>query len=63
MVLIPEEKTDYRGIGIIEVMYKVVAVILNCQLRAYITFDGLLHEFGLVVSRVLPPLSPNYFSS
>ena len=29
VVLIPKGKTDYRGIGLMEVMWKVVAAILN----------------------------------
>ena len=29
VVLIPKGKTDYRGIGLVEVMWKVVAAILN----------------------------------
>ena len=29
VVLIPKGKGDYRGIGLVEVMWKVVAVILN----------------------------------
>ena len=28
---IPKGKGDYRGIGLMEVMWKVVAVILNCR--------------------------------
>ena len=29
LVLIPKGKGDYRGIGLVEVMWKVVAVVLN----------------------------------
>ena len=29
VVLVPKGKGDYRGIGLVEVMWKVVAVILN----------------------------------
>ena len=45
MVLIPKGKTDYRGVGIVEVMWKVVAEILNIRLTASITFHDLLHCF------------------
>ena len=31
VVLIPKGKMDYRGIGIVEVLWKVVAAILNCR--------------------------------
>ena len=45
VVLIPKEKTDYRGIGLVEVMWKVVAAILNIWLTASITFHNFLHGF------------------
>ena len=45
MVLIPKGKGDYRGIGLVEVMWKVVAVILNRQLTSSITFHDVLHGF------------------
>ena len=45
MVLIPKGKGDYRGIGLVEVMWKVVAVILNRRLTSSITFHDVLHEF------------------
>ena len=35
----------YRGIGLVEVMWKVVAEILNRRLTASITFHDLLHGF------------------
>ena len=37
VVLIPKGKKDYRGIGLVEVMWKVVAVILNRRFTASIT--------------------------
>ena len=45
MVLIPKGKKDYRSIGFVEVMWKVVAEILNHCLTAYITFHDFLHRF------------------
>ena len=45
MVLIPKRKKDYRGIGLVEVMWKVVAEILNRRLTASIAFHDLLHFF------------------
>ena len=45
MVLIPKGKKDYRGIGLVGVMWKVVAEILNCRLTASITFHNFLHRF------------------
>ena len=44
VVLIPKGKGDYRGIGLVEVMWKDVAVILNCRLASYITFHDVLHD-------------------
>ena len=45
MVLIPKEKKDYRIIGLVEVMWKVVAAILNQRLTASINFHDFLHGF------------------
>ena len=45
MVLIPKGRGDYRGIGLVEVMWKVVAVILNRRLTSSITFHDVLHGF------------------
>ena len=45
MVLIPKGKGDYRGIGLVEVMWKIVAVILNLRLTSSITFHDVLHGF------------------
>ena len=45
VVLIPKGKGDYRGIGLVEVMWKVVAVILNHRLTYSITFHDVLHGF------------------
>ena len=38
VVLIPKGKKDYRGIGLVEVMWKVVAAILNHRFTASITY-------------------------
>ena len=43
MVLIPKGKKEYHGIGLVEVMWKVVSAILNCWLTASITFHDFLH--------------------
>ena len=45
VVLITKGKKDYHGIGLVEVMWKVVAENLNCQLTAFITFHDFLHGF------------------
>ena len=45
VVLIPKGKKDYWGIGLVEVMWKVVAAILNRRLTASITFHDFLHSF------------------
>ena len=45
VVLIPKGKNDYRSIGLVEVMCKVVAEILNLWLTASITFHDFLHGF------------------
>ena len=45
VVLIPKGKGDYRGIGLVEVMWKVVVVILNRRLTSSITSHDVLHGF------------------
>ena len=45
VVLIPKGGKDYHGIGLVEVMWKVVAEILNCRLTASITYHDFLHGF------------------
>ena len=45
VVLIPKGKKDYRGIGLVEVMWKVVAAILNFRFTASITYHEVLHGF------------------
>ena len=45
MVLIHKGKKDYRGIGLVEVMWKVVAAILNRRLTSSITYHDFLHGF------------------
>ena len=44
-VLIPKEKREFRGIGLVEVTWKVVAVILHRRLTTGITFHDALHGF------------------
>ena len=44
VVLITKGKKDYRGIGLVEVMCKVVADILNRRLMAFITFQDFLQD-------------------
>ena len=41
----PKGKNDYLGIGLVELMWKVVAEILNCWLAASITYHDFLHRF------------------
>ena len=45
VVLIPKGKKDYRGIGLLELMWKVVAVILNRRFIDSITYHDALHGF------------------
>ena len=45
VVLIPKGEKDYRRIGLMEVMWKVVAAILNRWITASITFHDLFHGF------------------
>ena len=45
MVLIPKGGGYYRGIGLVEVIWKAVAVIVNCRFTATITYYDFLHRF------------------
>ena len=45
VVLIPKGKTEYRGIGLVEVTWKVVAAILHRRLTTAITYHDALHGF------------------
>ena len=45
LVLITKGKKDYRGIGLVEVMWKVVAMILNRRFTSSITYHEALHGF------------------
>ena len=45
VVLLPKEEMDHHCIGFVEVMWKVVAAILNRRLAASITFYDFLHGF------------------
>ena len=45
VVLIPKGKKEYRGIGLVEVMWKVVAAILNRRFTSSITYHDALHGF------------------
>ena len=38
VVLIPKGEKEYRGIGLVEVMWKVVAAILHCRITTAITY-------------------------
>ena len=40
-----KSKGDLRGIGLVEVLWKSILSLLNCQLRAAISFHDTLHGF------------------
>ena len=43
LVLIPKRNKDYRGIGLMEVVWKVVAAILNRRFTSSVTYHDALH--------------------
>ena len=45
MVLITKGNKYYRGIGLVELMWKAVVAILNLWLTSSITFHDFLHRF------------------
>ena len=48
VILIPKGKKDYRGISLVEVMWKVVVEILNLHFTASITYHDFFHGFRAV---------------
>ena len=48
VVMIPKGRKEYRGIELVEVMWKVVAAILHLRLATAITYHNFLHVFGRV---------------
>ena len=48
VVRLSKRKKYYRGIGLVEVMWKVVAAILNQRITASINFHDFLHGFRAV---------------
>ena len=45
LVLIPKGKGEYRGTDLVELVWKVVAVVLNLHLTASITYHNFLNGF------------------
>ena len=45
VVMIPKGLKEYRGMGLVAVMWKVVAAILNLRLATSITYYDFLHIF------------------
>ena len=45
VILIPKCKGDFLGIGLIEVLWKSIASLLNRRLMAAIPFHDMLHRF------------------
>ena len=45
VVLVLKGKGDYRSINLVEVMWKVVAVIIGCWITSSITYHNFLHGF------------------
>ena len=45
VVLMPKGERDYRGIGLVDGMWKVVVAILNFRITASITYHNFLHGF------------------
>ena len=45
MVLIPGGNGEYRDIGMLEVLWKVCAVVVNCRIKRSVVLHGGLHGF------------------
>ena len=45
MVFIPKWKGDYRGIGLVEVLQKVCAGVVNCWIKSSVMLNDTIHGF------------------
>ena len=45
MVLILKGKGEYRGIELVEILWKVCAVVVNCWLKRSVVLHNALHGF------------------
>ena len=45
MVFLPKGEGEYRGIGIVEVLWKVCSVLVNCLLKRSVFLHVALHGF------------------
>ena len=61
VVLILKGGGDYHGIGLVEVIWKAVVVILNCRFTSAITYHDSLHGFRGVAVWGPPPAISSYF--
>ena len=63
VVLISKGKKDYRGIGLVEVMWKVLAAILNAVSHPPSPTMTSSMVYGQVAAQGLPPSRPSCYSS
>ena len=59
MVLIRKVKGDYRGIDLVEVIWKLMADILNRRLTASVTYRNFIHIFQAVCGTGTATLETN----
>ena len=45
MILLHQDKVGYRGIGIVELLWKVFSVLVNCSLKMSVVLHETLHGF------------------
>ena len=48
VALILKGKGEFRGIGLVKVLWKAITSLLNCQLTTAISFHDTLHGFWVV---------------
>ena len=63
VVLIPKGKREFRGIGLVEVTWKLLTIILHRRLTTGIKLHDVLHGSGKVAVPGRPPSRPSYSSS
>ena len=59
VILIPKQKGDFRGIGLVEVLWKAITILINRRITAAIFFHDTLHGFRAVWGTVTATLEAN----
>ena len=59
VVIIPNGSGDFRGIFMVEVLWKTITGVINCRIVAVVQFHGILHCFRVLRVAVTTSLEAN----